>query len=874
MNKIKTGLIILLLNFSIVFCKPDIEITEGLKSGTFQKKVELINRIENSRNKVYLPELGEVITTDENEEIRSRATLALLNIGDSTCIPYFRNALGDSYWQVRLYGIKGLVKYGTGDDIIPDLKRAMKDSYWQVRYYATTGLGKYGDERILSDLLGALQDTNEIVKAEVLWAMLTLMGRDEARAMFKKFPEDKIRPVLNTLKSTNPELKIRTLWLLEATGDKRAIPYFIEMLSDKNDEVKIRALWAIEKFKSEDGGREIEGLLVDEPTKIKIEAIKTLVNLKMTEGTAGLIRGLSDRDESVRIYSLWALEKFREPASYPYIIERLADNSERVREYAGRLILQLRDPLFYSPLESFIEDASNPLDARVSAISFLGKIGNETVKEFILKLVDNPESDIRCSAIRAFYNIDRFDTQYLKLLAYLENYDSSLNVKKEAVNLTGNITRQMQIKLTSSEKNEREFILEKVEALAGASSLQVLLLNMSYSKYPEVREKMLLIVKENPEKIFGAKVRTMLLDEKDISIKKLAAIVAGEIKDRESIPLLKTGLKHFDPEFQLICARALANMGISDGFPLAIRYMDSKEPNYQRISAETLALLKDKKASSVLLRHLADSELDVKVASAWALARMGEEKGLDLLVRLSEESIEPIRTSANKYLLDKEIPLTLRSKIPSLREKLYIEKLGIREVSPKRLTATFASSSVDIDGFNKEGFWLSAEKADMFIELEGEKIKTSVATTVRVAYDTDNLYLFFICEDPDVSKIDFNSRDIITVSINPLNSAREWYQFVMHPLEHIKYSYVWKLYKDDEPERLWSSNWKVKANIESRRWLVEMAIPLKDLKVEKILPGDIWSINFQRESQHIPGTSWSGRIDNPAQFGILYFKEQ
>jgi len=152
MDKIKRGLIILLLNTGIIFCKPEIEITEGLKSGTFEKKVEIINWLENSRNKVYLPVLGEIINNEENEEIRSRAALALLNIGDSTCIPYFKNALKDSYWQVRLYGTKGLVRYGTGDDIIPDLTKALNDSYWQVRYYAATGLGKYGDEKVLPEL--------------------------------------------------------------------------------------------------------------------------------------------------------------------------------------------------------------------------------------------------------------------------------------------------------------------------------------------------------------------------------------------------------------------------------------------------------------------------------------------------------------------------------------------------------------------------------------------------------------------------------------------------------------------------------------------------------------------------------------------------
>lgn len=874
MKNIKTVfLIFLIITRYIGFCSQDIEVTEGLKSGTFQKKIELINRIEISKNKIYLPALGKVIASDENEEIRSRAALALLNIGDPTCIPYFKNALNDSFWQVRLYGVKGLVKYGTDSSIVPDLIRVMKDSYWQVRYYAVRGLGKYGDEKILTDLLGGMQDNNEMVKSEILWAMLTLMGRDEARALFKKLPDDKIKPVLDALKSREPELKIRAMWLLEATGDRRAIPYFIERLSDENDEVKIRAMWAIEKLKSEEGGQEIAGLLIDESTKIKIEAIKTLVNLKMKEGIDGVIKGISDKDETVRIYSLWALEKFREPISYPLITECLADISEKVREYAARLIEQIKDPIFYPVLEVFIEDTSYPLDARLSAISLLGKIGDETVKDFILKLMENDEPAIRSSAINAFYNIDRFDTRYLKILAYMENYDSSAGVKQVASKLTRQITKEMELKLTNPEIEERRFMLDRIDSLTGARSLQELLLKMAFSKYPDVREKMLLIVKENPEKIFETNVRMILLQERDISIRKLAAIVAGEIKDRNSISLLKTGLKHSDPEFQIICARSLANMGISDGFPLAIRYMDSKDPNYQRISAETLALLKDKRASSVLLRHLVDAELDVKLVIAWALARMGEEKGLNILVRLSEEELEPVRTIANRYLFDKEIPGSLRSKISSLREKIYFEKLGIREVSPKRLTAITVSSPVEIDGFSKEGFWSLAEKAEMFIELEEEKIKTSIGTSVKVAYDRNNLYLFFTCEDPDTTKIDFNSRDIITVSINPLNSEKEWYQFVFHPMEHIKYSYIWKLYRDDEPERFWTSTWQAKANIENKRWLAEISIPLKDLKIEKISAGDIWSINFQRESQHIPDTSWSGRIDNPVQFGILYFKE-
>lgn len=844
--------------------------TEGLKSGTFDKKVQIIDRIVNAEDKVYLPDLGAVLQYERNEEIRSKAALALLNIGDSTCNPYFKKALEDSYWQVRLYGVQGLVKYGEGD-LMPVFRSAMKDSYWQVRYYAAVGLSKYGNETVVPDLIGYLQDTNEKVNEQVLWALLVLMRGDEARAAFKKLPEDRIKSVVDKTKSSNPEIRIRSLWLLESTGDKRAIPHFIRMLADGNDEIKIRALWALEKLKSEDGGKEIESLMTDESVKVKVESIKTLVNLKMEEGIAGLIKGLTDRNESVKIYSLWALEKFKNPVSYPAIAECLADSSPEVKEYAARLIEKLDDPLFLPVLERFIDDETFPLDVRLSALRIMGRTGDGSVKEFILSKKGDSDALVRYAVIKSFADIDRFAPDYLKTLTYLESNDRSPRVRSEASNLLNEIMREMQVKLNSPEKSERTFVLDRIESLIGAKGLPNLLLNMASSKYPEVREKMLVLVREKPESIFARSAREMM-KEPDVSMKKLAALALGEIGDRESAPLLGEGLKHRDPEMQIICAWALAKIGIKENvFSVAVTYLESKNPEYQRRAAETLGLLQDKRASAVLLRRMADSELDVKLVCAWALARMGDERGMEMLVRLSEEGIEPVRTYANVYLADVSMPLNLRNRIPMMREKIHFERLGIREVSPRIVNAGKITAPVEIDGSDKERFWQTVEKENLFIEVPEDKIKAAVQTKVTIGYDENNLYFLFICDDPDTSKITLDSRDFITLSVNPLNSAKEWYQFVIHPLGHVKYYYVWKFYGDNEPERLWTSGWNAEAKVENRRYLIEMAVPLKDLKIEKISRGDVWSINFQRESGHVPLTAWSGRIDNPEQFGILRF---
>lgn len=847
------------------------EIKEGLKSGVFQKKVQIINSIVQKEDKVYLPDLGAVLGEEKNEEIRSRAANALLIIGDSTCMPYFRTALGDSYWQVRLYGVQGLAKYGEGD-LIPDFKRAMKDSYWQVRYHAAVGLSKYGDETVLPDLLGYMSDSRDEVREKLLWAMLTLMGRDEARAMFKKFPESTIKPVFDSLKSKNAEIRIRSLWLLEATGDRRAIPHFVKMLSDDNDEIKIRSLWALERFRSEDGGRDIEGLLVDESTKVRIESIKTLVNLQMEEGIGGIIKGLTDKDETVRIYSLWALEKFKNPVSYPAITECLADSSDEVKEYAARLIEKTDDPLFYPVLQRFIDDRNFPLEARLAGLKILGKIGDGSVRDFIMQKVEESNAAVRHSAVRSMSYLDIFDKDYLRTVTYLENYDSSPIVRDEASGILGSAVKGIREKLKSSSADDRKFALERVDSIAGARALPRLLLEMASSKYPEVRQKMLAMVKENPDKIFAKSARN-LIKEQDIAMKKLAAITLGEIKDMEAAALLKEGLRHPDSEFNVICARSLAKMGIKDGLPVAVRYLESDNPVYQKPAAETLGLLKEKSTSSLLLRRLAGAELDVKLVCAWALARLGEEKGLEFLVRLSEEPVEPVRTEANIYLTDAAIPSSLKSRVPALREKFSFEKLGIHEVTARRMNALKIKTPVEIDGSDKDVFWQMTEKADMFIEVEGDRIKSAVHTTAAVGYDEKNLYVLLVCDDPDISKVNLESRDIVTVSINPANSYREWYQFVVHPEQHVEYYYIWRMYTDNEPQRSWTADWKVKASKESKRWILEMAIPLSDLKVYESPAGSMWSINFQRESEHMPGTSWSGRIDNPEQFGILNFKE-
>ncbi|MCM8803058.1 MAG: HEAT repeat domain-containing protein, partial [Candidatus Omnitrophica bacterium] len=853
--------------------------------GTKEKKIEFIKKVLNNKDKVYLKEIAAFLD-DEDKEIRSVASLTLYEIGDATCIDYYKKSLGDSYWQVRLYGIKGLVKYGEGD-ILEDLFNSLKDPYWQVRYYAAVGIGKYGNEDSIHNIISHLNDSNLEVKKALLISLKRLLWKNVTRFNFKSMDENQLKVLFDCFEGED-EIKLLTISIFENANDERAIPYLVKLLGDKSDEIKIKSLWAIERFKAKKI-EEIEGLLNEPSVKVKIEAIKTLIRLKGEEGIDGLIKGLSDENESVRIYSLWALEKFKNSLSYPEIVKCIADKSSKVREEAINIIERLKDPLFIPLLEKFIENKEIDIEFRKLAIIELGKIGisdSEKTKNILIRYLKSNNKEIRYASIESYYYLDMFDDYYIKNLVYMEKNDPDARIRRCSSRYLKEIIKECIVKLNIVNEKERKFILDKIDNFIGSNEINSLLINMFYSKYPEVREKALFVLKENPKKIFSKNVRE-LSKEADIELKKLSAIVLGEIQDKNSIGILKQGLVHFDPEYQLICAHSLAKIGREDGINVIMRNINNENIFNQKIAVEALVYLNKSLYSSIFLKKLYNSELEIKLISAWGLARLGNFTGLEVLVRLSETNIEPLRTLANIYLKDPKIPLSLKNKISSVREEIYRNKIGIQEVSHKKMYSYKTDVPIEIDGKDNEGIWKMIEQTNGFITIEDEKVLIDAQTKIASVYDNENIYFLIISENPPNGLINYDTRDFITISLNPKNSLNEWYQFVFHPLKYVfplssdvkylKYSYIWKFYKNEDIDKLWNSEWKLETDLSSpgsvRKFICEISIPLKDIKVEKIEKGSQWTINFQREINNYIISTWTGRIDIPEQFGLIIFKE-
>jgi len=873
---LKTGVILSGLLFIAIYSLPgNAGVTrlqiDGLRYAPASQKISIVQRLVAEKNRVYLPEIGALLD-DPSREVRSQAASALLELGDITCLPFFKKGLSDDWWQVRLYSCQGLVRFGDSS-CVTEFLRCLDDSYWQVRYYGACGLSKFGDEEVIEPILNHLKDSKVEVLEELLWALTRLFWRDAARAKFKRLPQEKIELVSNLLKNPSVAVRLRTIWALESSQDERVIPFLVAALEDKELEVCLRSLWALERLKATDARFAIESQMEKPSVKLKLEAIKTLTRLKAIDTVDGLLRRLLDEKEDVRIYSLWALEKIKDPVSYPEIVARLGDSSRRVREYAVYVIESMKDQQFIPVLENFITSEDVSQEARVLSFQLLGKIGGPETKEFLMEMARSEDKISRAEALKAFFSIDRFDSDLVRLLTYAEKNDSAKEVRQVSSHLLQNLQNNLIEYLTGNDAKKRQKALEVLPQMMEAPQAVAILKVMGKSEYPEVREALAQVVAVTGTPVVLQALEEMM-KEPNVIARRSAAVALGVTARRQAAAILKKNLSSEDQELQVICAWALARLGEKDGRLVAVKGLNSFDPVIQKKAAETLGYLGDTKATGALLKAIVDCELEVKAACAWALARLGETKGVDLLVRLSLQSVEPVRTQAERYLQDRDLPVHCQHLIPVVRNRILSEQLGMKEAKQRKLKVSYLTGDIIIDGSDSDRAWKAVTLENTFIVLGPERVPADIQTKVSFLYDEKYLYFLCVCDDPDAEKLTRFSRDFVSVAVAPQGQKKQWYQFVVHPFNDIRYSYIWKFYKDDEPERQWFSSWETMTGRQANRWLVEAKIPLAEIGVKEVTSDLIFLVNVHRESSLHPLSTFSGRIDNEEQFSLLVFEKR
>lgn len=149
--------------------------------------------------------------------------------------------------------------------------------------------------------------------------------------------------------------------------------------------------------------------------------------------------------------------------------------------------------------------------------------------------------------------------------------------------------------------------------------------------------------------------------------------------------------------------------------------------------------------------------------------------------------------------------------------------------------AAFAAAAPAIDGLDDDAVWRTAPAIRSFREYQPVEDRVpQFRTSVRIAYDPGNLYVFLRAFDahPDSIVTMLARRDVWTaadmmgVLIDPYHDRRTGYELDVNP-SGVKTD--WSIRNDGDEDGAWDAVWDVATRVDSLGWTAEFRIPLSQL---------------------------------------------
>jgi len=196
-----------------------------------------------------------------------------------------------------------------------------------------------------------------------------------------------------------------------------------------------------------------------------------------------------------------------------------------------------------------------------------------------------------------------------------------------------------------------------------------------------------------------------------------------------------------------------------------------------------------------------------------------------------------------------------RSWFSGVIDEVRISSCPGRDLSGCVLSVPKASVPPKIDGMLDDPCWENAAMADNFVRMDGNA--ATKQTKARVTYDHDNLYVALECFQPAGEKLTAAVKerdgmvcedDSIEIVIDPDNGKDAFYQLLVNSL-----GTVFDLYSSisgavSEPK--WNfEKLSLVAKTQSDRWIVETAIPVREIGKDGLKEGEVLGINFIRNDR-------------------------
>ena len=169
------------------------------------------------------------------------------------------------------------------------------------------------------------------------------------------------------------------------------------------------------------------------------------------------------------------------------------------------------------------------------------------------------------------------------------------------------------------------------------------------------------------------------------------------------------------------------------------------------------------------------------------------------------------------------------------------------------LSVPETAEKIVVDGVLSEAAWEAALSMPLTYETRpAENTLAPVETRIYLTYDSDNLYIAFLAEDPEPEKIRARlsdrdqafQDDFVGVALDTFNDERRAFEFFVNPL-----GVQMDLIFDDVNGRedgSWNGIWDSAGKLTTTGYVVEMAIPYSTLRFPKGSQNQRWGLDALR----------------------------
>ena len=206
-------------------------------------------------------------------------------------------------------------------------------------------------------------------------------------------------------------------------------------------------------------------------------------------------------------------------------------------------------------------------------------------------------------------------------------------------------------------------------------------------------------------------------------------------------------------------------------------------------------------------------------------------KALEQLLDKAEKAVSGETLGRVKFIREKFLDSLKQASQKYFREKealagwnYYVKPLG-------------ANEKITVDGKLDDSGWKKCEPTFM-LPVTGDICE--VKTPVRVRIGKEHLYFAFECMEPRMDEINTERMEkdhkdlwmdsVVEFFLNPSGDGKEYYQFIVNSKGVYADLHNLRMGNSSQVNGKWNSNIKVAASVLKDRFIVEAALPLKDLK--------------------------------------------